>query len=175
MKKKTVSPINTDITNRLPKEIKMKHKNESSKILGICFNENMQYANNLNWEITVDKMEKHTNRLSRRILSLNGKAIIANTLILSKTPQAHSIAMRIKHLLQLKQKNNTPLWKNIATYWLAVDLYKYSKDYHFLMDNNRIKTTNDLKPYYYKDIIYYIKYENKEIQKLQNPNTKNIY
>ena len=100
-------------------------------------------------------MEKHINKLSPRILSLNGKAIIASTLILSKTsflsnifpidtktalsiqnkifqyiwrnkqepiarktiflskrlgdlyllePQAHNIAMRIKHLIQLKQK-----------------------------------------------------------------------
>ena len=42
------------------------------------------------------------------------------------------------------------------------------------MNNNRTKT-NNTKPYYYKDIIYYITNENKEIKKLENPNAKNIY
>ena len=30
-------------------------------------------------------------------------------------PQSHNIAMRIKHLLQLKQKQNNLTWKNIAS------------------------------------------------------------
>ena len=83
--------------------------------------------------------------------------------------------MRIKYLLQLKQKQNNPPWKNIATYRTAMDLYNYSKQYNFLMDNNRIKTVNNKKPYYYQDIIYYIKNENKDIKKIKNPTTKNIY
>lgn len=83
--------------------------------------------------------------------------------------------MRIKHLLQLKQQENTPTWKNLATYWLAIDIYNYSKDYQFLMNNTRTKTISNKKPYYYEDIIYYIKNENKDITKLQNPTTKNIY
>ena len=90
-------------------------------------------------------------------------------------PQAHNMAMRIKHILQLKPKNNTPTSENIATYWLAVDLYKISKNYQFLMSNNRVKTINNNKPFCYKDIIYYIKTENTKIQKIQNPTTKNIY
>ena len=210
----------------LPTEIKIKEQNETTKILGIYFNEDLQYANNINWQKTIDKMEKHINKLSPRILSLNGKVILANTLILSKTsflsnifpldikttlniqnkifqyiwknkqepiarktiflsknlgglnllePQAHNIAMRIKHLLQLKQKEKTPPWMNIATYWVAIDLFNFSQDYFFLMNNNRTKTINNNKPYYYKDIIYYIKNENKEIKKIENPNTKNIY
>ena len=72
-------------------------------------------------------------------------------------PQVQNMAMRIKHIVQLKQKNNTPTWENIATYWLAVDLYKISKSYQFLMSNNRVKTINNNKPFYYKNIIYYIK------------------
>ena len=83
--------------------------------------------------------------------------------------------MRIKHLLQLKQKHKNPPWKNIATYWLATDLYNYSKDYHFLMDNSRTKRINNRKQYYYQDIIYYIKHENNDIKKIENPNTKNTY
>ena len=43
------------------------------------------------------------------------------------------------------------------------------------MSNNRLKTINRNKPFYYKDIIYYIKHENTKIQKIQNPITKNIY
>ena len=43
------------------------------------------------------------------------------------------------------------------------------------MSNNRVKTINNNKPFYYKDIIYYIKSENIKIQKIQNPTTKNIY
>ena len=63
-------------------------------------------------------------------------------------------------------------WKNVATYWLAIDLFNFSKDYHFLMDNNRIKTINNIKSYCYKDIIFYIKNENKEIKKNRKPNYK---
>ena len=173
LEKTTVLPINTNIITNLPTEITIKDQNENIKILGIYFNEDLQYANNINWQITINKMEKHKNKLSPRILSLNGKVIIANTLILSKTtflsnifpidtkttlsiqnkifqyiwrnkqepiarktiflskklgglnllePQAHNIAMRIKHLIQLKQKHKTPSWKNIATYWLAIGL-----------------------------------------------------
>ena len=42
------------------------------------------------------------------------------------------------------------------------------------MDNHRTKTISNIIPYYYKDIIYYIKNENEEIQKTKNPTTKNI-
>ena len=83
--------------------------------------------------------------------------------------------MRIKDLLQLNQTHKTPPWKNLATYWLVIDIHNYSKDFQFLMDNNRTKTINGKKPYYYQDIIYYIKNENKDIKTLPNPTTKNIY
>ena len=43
------------------------------------------------------------------------------------------------------------------------------------MDNNRTKTINNIKPYYYRDIIYHLKNENKDIKKIENPTTKNIY
>ena len=79
--------------------------------------------------------------------------------------------MRIKHLLTLEQKEKTPPWKNLATYWLAADIDKFTKDYKFLMDNTRTKTITNKKLF----IIYHIKNENKNIQTLQNPTTKNIY
>ena len=176
LQKTVVLPINSDNISNLPKDITIKEKLETIKILGIYFNEDLHYANKINWGNILEKMEKHINKLSSRILSIYGKVIIINTLISSKTsflsnvfpidtkttqqiykkifqyiwknkqepiarktiflkrklgglnliePQAHNIAMRIKHLLQLKQEEKTPPWKNLATYWLAIDIYNY--------------------------------------------------
>ena len=86
LEKTTVILIITDITANLPNEITIKEQNENIKILGIYFNKDLQYANKLNWEIIIDKMEKHINKLSLRILSLYGNVMIINTPILSKTP-----------------------------------------------------------------------------------------
>ena len=107
--------------------------------------------------------------IARKIIFSNKKLGGLNLI----EPQAHNLPIRIKHLLQLKQKHKTPSWKNIATYWLAIDLHNYSKDFNFLIDNNRIKTINN-KKHYYQDIIYYIKNENKDIKTMKNPTTKNI-
>ena len=41
-------PINTEITTNLPNEITTKEQNETIKILGIYFNEDLQHANELN-------------------------------------------------------------------------------------------------------------------------------
>ena len=49
LEKTTVLPINTDITTELPTEITIKDQNKNIKILGIYFNEDLQYANNMNW------------------------------------------------------------------------------------------------------------------------------
>ena len=101
----TVLPINTNITTNLPTEITIKDQNETIKILGIYFNEDLQYANNINWQITIDKMEKDINKLSPRILSLNGKVTIANTLILSKTSFLNNIfPLNIKTTLNIRKK-----------------------------------------------------------------------
>ena len=227
LEKTTMVPINIYNVTNLPKEITTKEQFETIKILGIYFNEDLHYANKINWENTFEKMEKHINILSPRILSLYGKAKIINTLILSKTsflsnvfpidtkitqnihkkifeyiwknkeqepiarktiflnkklgglnllePQTHNIAMLIKHLLTLKQKEKTPPWKNLASYWLAAEIYNFTKDYKFLMENTKTKTITKKTSYYYQDIIYYFKNENKDIKILQNPTTKNIY
>ena len=115
-------------------------------------------------------MENHIQKLKTRQLSLYGKSIIINTLILAKTtflsnvfpipekiiqkirtnifqyswqkktpeaiarktlflpkhngglnikePEAHNLAMRIKHLITLKQTKDQPPWMHIAVYWL---------------------------------------------------------
>ena len=76
--------------------------------------------------------------------------------------------MRIKHLLTLKQKKDPlppPSWKNLATHWPTMDIRNYTKEYNFLMNNNRIKTLNGKKPFYYNDIINYIKNQIKNLYK----------
>ena len=83
--KTTVLPINTEVSTNLPKEIKIKERYQTIKILGILFNENLQEAHRQNWRNTTEKITKHINKLSQGILSLKGKVQIVNTLILSKT------------------------------------------------------------------------------------------
>ena len=65
LQKTTLLPINTDITTNLPTGITIKDQNENIKILAIDFNEDLQYANNINWQIRIDKMEKHNQTLSK--------------------------------------------------------------------------------------------------------------
>ena len=85
-----------------------------------------------------------------------------------KETEAHNLAMRLKHLLNLKQHPKQPPWMYLATYWLAKDIYNYSKEFHNLRNNNRAKTTNKESPFYYKDLVQYIKYQNTNITKLKN-------
>ena len=73
--------------------------------------------------------------------------------------------MRIKHLLNLKHKENPSTWTYLATYWLAKDIYKFLKDYNYLKSNNRIKTINQKTPFHYIDLIQYIKTQNSTIPK----------
>ena len=82
--------------------------------------------------------------------------------------------MRLKHLLNLKQNEQQPLWMYIATYWLAKDIRDYSKYYNYLKNNNRVKTTNQKAPCYYRDLIQYVKTQYQNIPKLKTK-TKTIY
>ena len=84
--------------------------------------------------------------MSRKTLFLNKKLGGLNLL----EPQAHNKAMRIKHILQIKQTQKTPPWKNLARYWLAIDIHNFSKDFRFSMDNNRTKTINGKSPFIMK-------------------------
>ena len=54
------------------------------KILGICFTNNLQSTSNYNWELCISNLEKQVQQFSIRQLSLRGKTILLNTLILSK-------------------------------------------------------------------------------------------
>ena len=55
------------------------------------FNEDLKYTKQRNWENILQKIENHINKLSPRVLSLYGKAILLNTLILSKTTYLSNI------------------------------------------------------------------------------------
>ena len=90
-----------------------------------------------------------------------------------KEIEAHNYAMRIKHLLTLKQKENKPAWMQIATYWLAKDIYNYNKNYNYLKHNNITKTSK-IPPFYYRELIYYMKTQNPKIPHLKT-GTKEIY
>ena len=91
-----------------------------------------------------------------------------------KEPEVHNLAMRIKHLLNLKYKKDQLPWSYLATYWLAKDIYKFGKEYNYLKNNNRAKTTNQNTPFYYYNLIYYIKTQNPNLPKIK-ANTKLLY
>ena len=76
--------------------------------------------------------------------------------------------MRIKHLLSLKQNQKQPPWTYIATYWLVKDIYNYGQEYHYLKKNNRARTTHQKNPFYYRDLMHYIKTQNPNIPKIKN-------
>ena len=209
----------------MKKNIKILQQYQYIDILGISFSEDLKEKILFNWQNILTKMENHIRKMSTRQLSLYGKSILINTLILAKTtflsnvfpipenitqkihtnifqyiwqnktpepiarktlflpknkgginikePEAHNMAMRIKHLLTLKQSKNQPPWTYIAVYWLGKDIYNYNKEFHNLKKNN-ITKTNKMPPFYYRDLVHYIKTQNRNIPNLQNK-TKIIY
>ena len=146
------------------------------KILGIYFTKDLRTTGIYNWNICLSQIEKQTQQPSRRHLPLRRKAIILNSLILSKItflsnvfpisttlqqkiesiifkhfwqfhkteptarktlflskhqggmglihPQYHSLAMRLKHFLKLKEKTNQETWTILTRYNLASILYR---------------------------------------------------
>ena len=84
--KTKILTINTDqitlLQERLP-HIKIKEQYETIKTLKILLCEGLKQATFINWQLTLTKMQNHINKLPPRELSLMGKAIILNTLILA--------------------------------------------------------------------------------------------
>lgn len=78
------------IPNNVPIII-IKEQLETTKILGIYFNENLKHANQINWHTTLEKMKNRNNNSSCRILSLYDKTILINICILSKAPYLSNI------------------------------------------------------------------------------------
>lgn len=69
-----------------------------------------------NWQIVLTKMENHIKKLSARQLSLYGKALLINTLILAKTtflsnvlPIPETITEKVhKNIFHYLWQNNVP-------------------------------------------------------------------
>ena len=207
--KTTITPLaNAKIYNidKKIQNVKINDPQDFVKILGIYFTKDLRTTGIYNWNICLSQIEKQTQQLSRRHLSLRGKAILLNSLILSKItflsnvfpisttlqqkiesiifkhiwqfhktepiarktlflpkhqggiglihPQYHSLAMRLKHFLKLKEKTNQETWIILTRCNLASILYRLHKDFKYMISNNMIKT---VKP---NIIINYLKKQN---------------
>ena len=85
--KTTITPLaNAKIYNidKKIQNVKINDPQDFVKILGIYFTKNLRTTGIYNWNICLTQIEKQTQQLSRRHLSLRGKAILLNSLILSK-------------------------------------------------------------------------------------------
>ena len=119
LEKNKVLPINTDQTNYIQEHITNITKLEQHqyiKILGISFSEGLKETILVNWQIILTKMENHIKKLSVRQLSLYGKALLINTLILAKTtflsnvlPIPGTITEKVhKNIFHYLWQNNVP-------------------------------------------------------------------
>ena len=55
-------------------------------------------------------------------------------------PQKHSLAMRLKHFLLLKDEQNQESWTSFLIYYFATTLYILHKNFRYLISNNILKT-----------------------------------
>ena len=91
--------------------------------------------------------------------------------------------MRLKHFLKLKEKTNQETWTILTRYNLASILYRWDKDFKYMISNNTIKTEKPNINFHYEDIINYLKKQNtilelpknsRKTKNLQTNNTKRI-
>ena len=92
------------------KNIQITKTNEFIKILGIYFNKDLQNTSAFNWEQSTKILDKQLQRLPRRHLSLREKAILLNTMILSKITFLSNIFPIPTHTLT---QIETKIFKNI--------------------------------------------------------------
>ena len=92
------------------KNIQITKTNEFIKILGIYFNKDLQKTSAFNWEQSTKILDKQLQQLPRRHLSLRGKAILLNTMILSKITFLSNIFPIPTHALT---QIETKIFKNI--------------------------------------------------------------
>ena len=88
-------------------------------------------------------------------------------------PQYHSLAMRLKHFLKLKEKTNHKNWIILTRYNLASILYRLNKNFKYMISNNTIKTEKPDINFYYEDIITYLKKQNAILELPKN--SRKIY
>ena len=87
LEKTKVLPTNTDQTSYIQKHeknITILERYQYIEILGIFSSEDLKDTILLNWQNTLTKMENHIQKMSTRQLSLHGKSMLINTLILAK-------------------------------------------------------------------------------------------
>ena len=102
--KTTITPLaNAKIYNidKKIQNVKINDPQDFVKILGIYFTKDLRTTGIYNWNICLTQIEKQTQQLSRRHLSLRGKAIVLNSLILSKVTFLSNV-FRIPTTLQQK-------------------------------------------------------------------------
>ena len=94
LEKSTVLPINTNDTQTLKQTLttlQIKQQYQTIEVLGIIFCEGLKRTTETNWQKILGKMENHIKKLASRQLSLYGKTIILNTLIMAKTTYLSNI------------------------------------------------------------------------------------
>ena len=85
--KTTITPLANPKICNIDQKIQNNQINDSQdfvKILGIYFTKDQRRTGIYNWNICLAQIEKKTQQLSRRHLSLRGKTILLNSLILLK-------------------------------------------------------------------------------------------
>ena len=106
--KTTITPlVNSKIYNLDKKiqNIQINNPKNFFKILGIYFSNDLQKTSAYNWELCQSLLEKQLQQLSRRHLSLRGKAILLNSLILSKVTFLSNI-FPIPNTVQMQIESN---------------------------------------------------------------------
>ena len=98
------------IIYNLDKKIKNIQIKGIIKILDLFFTDNLKTINTFNWNNCLQNIEKQTQQLSRRHLSLRGKAILLNIIILSKVTFLSNV-LPIPNLVQ--QQPETQIFKHI--------------------------------------------------------------
>ena len=108
LKKTKVLPINTDQTSYIQKDIKnvtILEQYQYIEILGILFSEDLKDTILVIWQNIFKKMENHIQKMSRKQLSLYGKSILINTLILAKTTFLSNVFPIPGKVIQKTHKN----------------------------------------------------------------------
>ena len=76
-------------------------------------------------------------------------------------PTHHSLAMRLKHFIKLKEQDNQESWILLTRYNLATMLYRLHKGFRYMITNKYLKTKQPQITFYYNDTLTYIKKHNK--------------
>ena len=108
LEKTKVLPINTDQTSYIQKDIKnvtILEQYQYIEILGILFSEDLKDTILVSWQNIFKKMENHIQKMSRKQLSLYGKSILINTLILAKTTFLSNVFPIPGKVMQKTHKN----------------------------------------------------------------------